>query len=98
MEWVSQVDNLFAFLTVVVVLVVLGRPYLNKKYRNGDNSTGENLLRRLLAEHERDCSNVDEIKREIVQVRADIRTLERNVSEDIRGVHERLDRVIESRH
>lgn len=61
------------------------------------NGNGENLIRRLIAEHERDCSNADEIKKEFAQIRTDIRALERNVSQDIRGVHERLDRVIESR-
>lgn len=88
--------------TLAAIAAGLGLIVRELQWRASDtkppNGNGENLLRRLIAEHERDCSNAGEIKREFAQIRSDIRALERNVSEDIRGVHERLDRVIEGRH
>jgi hypothetical protein len=108
MDWIGQVDNLFAFLAVVVVAVVLGKPYLDKRRAEeppvqgpgamaaSTNGTSDKV-RVLINEACKDCRQVTDIKTEIAALRADFRGLEHNVATDIRGVHERLDRVIERR-
>ena len=82
-------------------LIVRELQWRNSATTPPSNGNGDNFLRRLIAEHERDCSHNDEMKRQFAELRAeykrDFAGLERNVSGDIRGVHERLDRVIERR-
>jgi len=61
----------------------------------------EKDVRLLMAQNCQECKQVQDIKTQIAELRTeykrDFAGLERNVSEHIRGVHERLDRVIERR-
>lgn len=39
MDWLAQIDNLFALLAVVVVVVVMGKPYIDSKRQRQDSVT-----------------------------------------------------------
>lgn len=110
---VKDLLTLCAFLAVCVVGIVQVRqqraakgdtpetPRLGGAPASNGHGVSANYMRAFVAENCRDCAQVAEIKREIKELRqeykADFAGLERNLAEDIRGVHERLDRVIEGK-
>ena len=97
----ASINNIFAllaFLAVVALGVVQLRANKAKAASEHDTPTNgqpvsANYVKRLVAEHERDCK----VREEIEELRKEMQAGFRNVSEDFRGVHERLDRSYERR-
>jgi hypothetical protein len=96
---INNIFSLLAFLALVMLGIIQlrlgrGKPAdQNSSEPVNGNPVSANYVKRVVAEHERDCK----VREEIEELRKEMQAGFRNVSEDFRGVHERLDRSYERR-
>lgn len=79
--------------SIIYVQRTTGRTASTSDTPTNGQPVSANFVRRIVAEHERDCGMHEDLEK----LRHDMQTGFTNVGIDIRGVHERLDRVIEKR-
>ncbi len=96
---INNIFSLLAFLALIVLGILQVRGGRVSKPASGNDTpvngqpVSANYVKRVVAEHERDCK----VREEIAALRREMNAGFASASEDFRGVHERLDRVIERR-
>lgn len=99
----SGVNNIYALIAVCVMTLggmvgsiiyvqrTTGRITSVHDTPTNGSPVSANYVKRLVAEHERDCK----VREEIAALRREMNAGFANVSDDFRNLHERLDRAVE---